>query len=200
MWEFTNFDVEDWIASYFPREHYISKRYRRLVLEMRETLKTVGIKTLLGPGINIVDLRDRFYVTMSTRASLRFLLPIAHMLGFLDDNFALTSQYKDGRFQIQHRVHRMSLVWVKQPGLPLRVEIAPTHGTVQGIRTPDLFQGWTPFLSNPIWTASPCSMVTRKAGIYVKLSPRKHLTCKKRSGMCTFSSWSNTGSNSLKLL
>ena len=67
-----------------------------------------------------MDLRDRFYITMSPGASLRFSPPIAHMFGFLDDNFALTSQYKDGRFQIQHRVQRMSLVWVKQAGLPLR--------------------------------------------------------------------------------
>ena len=43
MWEFTNFDVEDWMASYFPREHYINKRYRRLMLEMSETsLMAVG--------------------------------------------------------------------------------------------------------------------------------------------------------------
>ena len=129
MWEFTNYDVEDWMTSYFPREHYINKRYQRLVLGMRETLKTVGIKAGLGPGIDIVGLRDRFYVTMSPGASLRFSLPIAHMLGFLDDNFALTSQYKDVRFQIQHGVQRMSLVWVQQPGLPLRFEIAPPHGT-----------------------------------------------------------------------
>ena len=25
MWKFTNYDVEDWMASYFPREHYIIK-------------------------------------------------------------------------------------------------------------------------------------------------------------------------------
>ena len=117
------------MAFYFPRQHYINKRYRRLVLEMRETLKTVGIKTGLAPDIDIVDLRDRFYVTMSPGASLRFSLPIAHMFGFLDDNFALTSQYKDGQFQIQHGVQRMSLVWVQQPGLPLRFEIAPPYGT-----------------------------------------------------------------------
>ena len=115
-WEFSNYDVEDWMASYFPRQHYINKRYRRLVLEMRETLKTVGIKMALAPGIDIVDLRDRFYVTMSPGASLRFSLPMAHMLGFLDDNFALASQYKDGQFQIQHGVQRMSLVLVQQPG------------------------------------------------------------------------------------
>ena len=66
----------------------------------------------------MVDLRDRFYVTMSPAASLHFSLPIAHMLGFLD-----------GRFKIQHSVQRMSLVWVQQPGLHLRFEIAPTHGT-----------------------------------------------------------------------
>ena len=59
---------------------------------MRETLKTVGIKTGMGPGIDIVDLRDKFYVIMSPGTSLPFSLPIAHMLGFLDDNFALTSQ------------------------------------------------------------------------------------------------------------
>ena len=109
MWKFT-YDVEDWMASYFPREHYINKRYRRLVLEMRETLKKVGIKTGLGPGIDIMDLRDRFYVTMSPGASLRFSLPIAHMFGFVDEKFALTSQYKDGRFQIQHCVQRMSRI------------------------------------------------------------------------------------------
>ena len=94
MWEFTNFDVEDWMASYFPRDHYIYKRYRRLVFEMSETLKEVEIKTGLGPGIDIMDLRDRFYVTMSPGATLRFSLPIADMFGFLDDNFSLTSQYK----------------------------------------------------------------------------------------------------------
>ena len=76
-----------------------------------------------------MDLRDRFHVTMPPGASLRFSLPMAHMFGFLDDNFALRSQYKDGRFQIQHGVKRMSLVWVEQPGLPLRFEIAPSHGT-----------------------------------------------------------------------
>ena len=129
MWEFTNYDVEDWMASYFPREHYINKRYRRLVLEMRETCKDAGIKTDLGPGMDIVDLRDRFYVTMSPGVSLRFSLPIAHMFGFMGDNFALMSQYKDGRFQIQHGVQRMSWVWVQQPGLPLRFEIAPPYGT-----------------------------------------------------------------------
>ena len=106
------------MAFYFPRQHYINKRYRRLVLEMREMLKTVGIKTGLAPEIDIVDLRGRFYVTMSPGASLRFSLSIA-----------LTSQYKDGQFQIQHGVQRMSLVWVQQPGLPLRFEIAPPHGT-----------------------------------------------------------------------
>ena len=31
MWEFTSYNVEDWVASYFPRDHYINKRYRRLV-------------------------------------------------------------------------------------------------------------------------------------------------------------------------
>ena len=39
-WEFTNFDVEDWVASYFPRDYYINKRYGRLVFEMRETLES----------------------------------------------------------------------------------------------------------------------------------------------------------------
>ena len=76
-----------------------------------------------------MDLRDRFHATMDPGASLRFSLPMAHMFGFLDDNFALRFQYKNGRFQIQHGVQRMSLVWVEQPGLPLRVEIAPPHGT-----------------------------------------------------------------------
>ena len=54
--------------------------------------------------MDIVDLRDRLYVTMSPEASLRFSLPIAHRFGILDDNFALTSQHIDGRFQIQHSV------------------------------------------------------------------------------------------------
>ena len=96
---------------------------------MRETLKELGIKTVVGPGIDIVDLFDRFYVTMSPGASLRFSLPISHMFGFVDDNFALMSQKKDGRFQIQHGVQRMSLMWVEQPGLPLRFEIPLPHGT-----------------------------------------------------------------------
>ena len=129
MWEFTNRNVYDWIAVHFPRELYGDKSYRRLVLSMMDTLKEVGDKTGVGPGIDIVDLRDRFHVTMDPGASLRFSLPIAHMLGFVDDNFALRSQYKDGRFQIQHGVQRMSLVWVEQSGLPLRFEIAPLHGT-----------------------------------------------------------------------
>ena len=76
-----------------------------------------------------MDLRDRFRVTMDPGASLRFSLSIAHMLGFVDDTFSLKSQSKDGRFQIQHGVQRMSLVWVQQPGLPLFFEIAPPHGT-----------------------------------------------------------------------
>ena len=76
-----------------------------------------------------MDPRDRFHVTMDPGASLRFSLPIAHMLGFVDDNFALRSQYKDGRFQIQHGVQCMSLVWVEQSGLPLRFQLAPLHGT-----------------------------------------------------------------------
>ena len=129
MWEFTNRNVHDWIAVHFPRELYRDKSYRRLVLSMRDTLKEVGDKTGVVPGVDIVDLRDRFHVTMDPRASLRFSLPIAHMVGFMDDNFALRSQYKDGRFQIQYGVQRMSLVWVEQSGLLLRFEIAPLHGT-----------------------------------------------------------------------
>ena len=129
MWEFTNRNVHDWISVHFPRELYRDKSYRRLVLSMRDTLKEVGDKTGVGPGIDIVDLRDRLHVTMDAGASLRFSLPIAHMLGFVDDNFALRSQYKDSRFQIQHGVQRMSSVWVEQSGLPLRFEIAPLHGT-----------------------------------------------------------------------
>ena len=45
MWEFTNRNVHDWIAVHFPRELYTDKRYRRLVLSMRDTLKEVGDKT-----------------------------------------------------------------------------------------------------------------------------------------------------------
>ena len=102
MWEFTNRNVHDWIAVHFPRELYTDKSPQRLVLSMRDTLKEVGDKTGAGHGIDIVDLRDRFHVTMDPGASLRSLLPIAHMLGFVHDNFALRSQYSDGRFQIQH--------------------------------------------------------------------------------------------------
>ena len=98
MWEFTNRNVHDLIAVHFPRELYRDKRYRRLVLSMRDTLKEVRDKTGVAPGIDIVDLRDRFHFTMDPGNSLRFSLPIAHMLGFVDDNFALRSQYKDGRF------------------------------------------------------------------------------------------------------
>ena len=128
LWEFTNYDVEDWVATHFSRDHYINKKYRPMIFEMRDKLEKFGDETGLGHGIDIVDLRDRFHVTMSLGASLRFSLPMAHMLGFLDDNLALRLQYKDGRFQIQHGVQRMSLVWVVQPGLPLRFEIAPPHG------------------------------------------------------------------------
>ena len=122
MWEFTSRNVHDWIAVHFQRELYTDKSPQRLVLSMRDTLKEVGDKTGVGPGIDIVDLRDRFHVTMDSGASLRLSLPIAHMFGFLDNNFALISQYSDGRFQIQHGVQRMSLMWVEQPGLPLRFE------------------------------------------------------------------------------
>ena len=38
---------------------------------MRDTLKEVGDKTGVGPGIDIVDRRDRFHVTMDPGASLR---------------------------------------------------------------------------------------------------------------------------------
>ena len=75
LWEFTNYDVEDWVATHFLRELYMDKSYRRLVLSMRDTLKEVGDKTGLGPGIDIVDLLDRFHVTMAPGASLRFSLP-----------------------------------------------------------------------------------------------------------------------------
>ena len=129
MWEFTSRYVHDWVAVHFPRELYTDNNPQRLVLSMRDTLKEVGDKTGVGPGIDIVDLRDWFHVTMDSGASLRLSLPIAHMFGFLDGNFALRSQYSDGRFQIQHGVQRMSLVWVEQPGLPLRFEINPPAHT-----------------------------------------------------------------------
>ena len=76
-----------------------------MILEMRDKLEKIGDETGLGPGIDIVDIRDRFHVNMDPEASLRFSLPMAHMFGFLDDNFALRSQYKDGWFQIQHPLH-----------------------------------------------------------------------------------------------
>ena len=97
MWEFTSRNVHDWIAVHFPREFYTDKNPQRLVLSMRDTLKEVGDKMGVGPRIDIVDLRDRFHVTMDSGASLRLSLPIAHMFGFLDGNFALRSQYSDGR-------------------------------------------------------------------------------------------------------
>ena len=114
MWEFTSRNVHDWIAVHFPRELYTDKNPQRLVLSMRDTLKEVGDKTGVGPGIDIVDLRDRFHVTMDSGASLRLSLPNAH---------------SDGRFQIKHGVQRMSLVWVEQPGLPIRFEINPPAHT-----------------------------------------------------------------------
>ena len=92
LWEFTNRDVEYWVATHFSRELYINKKYRPMIFEMRDKLEKIGDETSLGPGIDIVDLRDRFYVTMSLGASLRFSLPMAHMFGFLGDNFALRSQ------------------------------------------------------------------------------------------------------------
>ena len=194
MWEFTNMNVEDWIAVHFPRELYRDKSYRRLVLSMRDTLKEVGDKTGVGRGIDIVDLRDRFHVTMDPGASLRFLLPIAHMLGFVDDNFALGSQFKDGRFKIQHGIPRMSLVWVEQPGLPLFFEIAPLHGTAND--NPRPFPRVESFSIASNWNIEPVFAGYKKS----KIDLRKIVTCKKRSGMYTFSSWSNRGSNALKLL
>ena len=92
LWEFTIYDVEDWVATHFSRELYINKKYRPMIFEMRDKLETIGDETGLGPGIDIVDLRDRFHVTMSPVASLRFSLPMAHMFGFLDDNFVLRAQ------------------------------------------------------------------------------------------------------------
>ena len=129
MWEFTNNHVKVWMASNFTRALYQSKRYRRLVSEMQDALEAISDQTGQGTGIDIVYYRDRFFVTMTPGASLRFSLPIAHMFGFLDANFALRSPYKDGRFQIQHGVQRMSLVWVEQPTLSLRFEICPPQGT-----------------------------------------------------------------------
>ena len=60
LWEFTNYDLEDWVATHFSREFYINKTYRPLMFEMREKLKEIGIQTGLGTGIDIVHLRDRF--------------------------------------------------------------------------------------------------------------------------------------------
>ena len=55
MWEFTSRNVHDWIAVHFPRELYTDKSPQRLVLSMRDTLKEVGDKTGVGPGIDIVE-------------------------------------------------------------------------------------------------------------------------------------------------
>ena len=79
MWEFTSRNVHDWIAVHFPRELYTDKSPQRLVLSMRDTLKEVGDKAGVGPGIDIVDLRDRFHVTMDSGTSMRLSLPIAHV-------------------------------------------------------------------------------------------------------------------------
>ena len=109
----------------------MEKSYRRLVLSIRDKLEEVGDKTGLEAGIFIVHIHDKFHIAMSPGASFRFSLPMAHMLGFLDDNFALRLQYNDGRFQIQQGVQRMSLVWVEQPGLSLVFKInPPPHLTV----------------------------------------------------------------------
>ena len=163
MWEFTNRNVHDWIAVHFPRELYTDKRYRRLVLSMRDTLKEVGDKTGVGPGIDIVDRRDRFHVTMDPGASLRLSLPIAHMFGFLDDNFALRSQYGDGRFQIQHGVQRMSMVWVEQPGLlPLRFEINPPAHTRPPFPRVDVFSITSNLNIEPVFDGTKKSRDLRK--------------------------------------
>ena len=163
MWEFTNRNVHDWIAAHFPRELYTDKRYRRLVLSMRDTLKEVGDKTGVGPGIDIVDRRDRFHVTMDPGASLRLSLPIAHMFGFLDDNFALKSQYGDGRFQIQHGVQRMSMVWMEQPGLlPLRFEINPPAHTRPPFPRVDVFSITSNLNIEPVFDGTKKSRDLRK--------------------------------------
>ena len=104
----------------FPKRSLYKENLPRFGVGNEGNVEGSWNQTALGPGITIVYLRDRFYVTMSPGASSCFALPIAHMFGFLDDNFALTSQYKEGRFQIQHGVQRMSLVLVQQPGLSLR--------------------------------------------------------------------------------
>ena len=163
MWEFTNRNVHDWIAVHFPKELYTDKRYRRLVLSMRDTLKEVGDKTGVGPGIDIVDRRDRFHVTVDPGASLRLSLPIAHMFGFLDDNFALRSQYGDGRFQIQHGVQRMSMVWVEQPGLlPLRFEISPPAHTRPPFLRVDVFSITSNLNIEPVFDGTKKSRDLRK--------------------------------------
>ena len=193
MWEFTNLDVEDWIAVHFPRELYMDKSYRRLVFSMRDKLEEIGDKTGLGAGIDIVYIHDKFHIAMSPGASFRFSLPMAHILGFLDDNFALRSQYNDGRFQIQHDVQRMSLVWVEQPGLPLFFKMNPPPYLT--VYNPRPFPRVESFFITSNLNIEPVFDGTKKSR-----SPREHLTFKKRSRTCTFSSWSNGGSNGLKLL
>ena len=69
-------------------DHYLSKRHRRLMSQMRVALKDGGVKMGLGPGI--VFLRDRFYVTMSPGALLRFFLfPLPACLASWTLNMAL---------------------------------------------------------------------------------------------------------------
>ena len=148
------------------------------------------------PGIDIVDLRDRFYV--SPGASLRFSLPIAHMLGFLNDNFALTSQYKDGRFQIQHGVQRMSLVWVQQPGLPLRFEIAPPHDT--GNYNPRPFPRVEAVSITSNLNIKPLFDGYNKSRDLRKILTKESSHLQETFRNVHFSSWSNRGSNILKLL
>ena len=41
LWEFTNRDVEDWVATHFSRELYINKKYRPMIFEMRVKLEKI---------------------------------------------------------------------------------------------------------------------------------------------------------------
>ena len=57
LWEFTNRDVENRVATHFSRELYINKKYRSMIFEMSDKLEKIEDGTGLGPGIDTVYLR-----------------------------------------------------------------------------------------------------------------------------------------------
>ena len=72
LWEFTNRDVEDWVATHFSGELYINRSCRPMIFEMRDKLEKIEDKTGVGPGIDIMYVRDRFKSHHVSRSIVAF--------------------------------------------------------------------------------------------------------------------------------